>query len=192
MRVHWWQSLQHLWTSMSKSLQTKFVVVIVVVQFTVMGLVTFVVEKRQQAIIMQESQGRAQTLAANLAALSEVYLLSYNFIKLVQLAEKTAAEQDVAYAIIHLHNGQVAASSGHPEKQGSTLTDAISRQALLADQLLVQEITTGTSVGEDTTWPCRSLPREGRASGARCVLVFRSGEPCTKSARPATTSSSLA
>jgi signal transduction histidine kinase len=142
MRVHWWQSLQHLWTSMSKSLRTKFVVVLVVVQFTVMGLVTFVVEKRQQAIIMQESQGRAQTLAANLAALSEVYLLSYNFIKLVQLAEKAAAEQDVAYAIIHLHNGQVAASSGHPEKQGSTLTDAISRQALLAETLLVQKITT--------------------------------------------------
>jgi two-component system NtrC family sensor kinase len=108
-----------------------------------MGLVTFVVEKRQQAIIMQESQGRAQTLAANLAALSEGYLLSYNFIKLVQLAEKAAEEQDVAYAVIHLHNGQVAASSGHPEKQGSTLTDTISRQALLADTLLIQEIITG-------------------------------------------------
>jgi signal transduction histidine kinase len=116
--------------------------VIVVVQFTVMGLVTFVVEKRQQAIIMQESQGRAQTLATNLAALSEGYLLSYNFIKLVQLAEKTAEEQDVAYAVIHLHNGQVAAFSGHPEKQGSTLSDAISRRALFTEKLLIQEITT--------------------------------------------------
>jgi signal transduction histidine kinase len=155
MRVRRLQSLQYLWASMSQSLRTKFVVVIVVFQFTVMGLVTFVVEKRQQAIIMQESQGRAQTLAANLAALSEGYLLSYNFVKLMQLAEKAAEEQDVEYAVIHLHNGQVAASSGHPEKQGSTLNDAISRQALLTDTLLVQEITTadGGGRGYDVSLP---------------------------------------
>lgn len=142
MRVHCLQRLRHLWASMSPSLRTKFVVMIVVVQFTVMGLVTWVVEDRQQRIIMEESQGRARTLATNLAALSEGYLLSYNFIRLVQLVEKAAEENDVAYAIIHLHNGQVAASSGHPEQQGLILTDAVSRQAFSTEKLLIQDITT--------------------------------------------------
>jgi HAMP domain-containing protein len=137
-----WQRLLSLSTLMPTSLGAKFIAVIVVVQVTVMGLVTLVVEKRQRQMIRHESQKRALALASNLAALSEGYLLSYNFSKLEQMAEKAMEEEDVAYAIVHLHNGQVATYSGHPERQGKTLDDPVSQQALRAEESFIQEVTT--------------------------------------------------
>src|SRR5215471_1731339 len=148
-----WQRLLSLSTLMPTSLGAKFIAVIVVVQFTVMGLVTLVVEKRQRQIILHESQKRARTLASNLAALSEGYLLSYNFVKLEQMTEKVAEDEDVAYAIVHLHNGQVATYSGHPERQGKTLDDPVSQQALQAEESCIQEITTVGGRGYDVAIP---------------------------------------
>ena len=142
MRGMLWQRLLSLSTLMPTNLGEKFIAVIVVVQFTVMGLVTLVVEKRQRQMILHESQKRARALASNLAALSEGYLLSYNFIKLEQMAEKATEDEDVAYAIVHLHNGQVATYSGHPERQGKTLDDPVSQQALQAAESFIQDITT--------------------------------------------------
>jgi hypothetical protein len=49
-----------------------------------MVLVTVVIEQRQRETILEESHKRAFSIASNLAALSEGYLLSYNFIKLKQ------------------------------------------------------------------------------------------------------------
>ena len=142
MRSVCWQRLLSLSTLMPTSLGAKFIAVIVVVQVTVMGLVTLVVEKRQRQMILHESQKRALALASNLAALSEGYLLSYNFSKLEQMAEKATEDEDVAYAIVHLHNGQVATYSGHPERQGKTLDDLVSQQALRAEGAFIQDITT--------------------------------------------------
>jgi signal transduction histidine kinase len=128
------------------SLRAKFVTLIVIVQITLMGLVALVIETRQREIILSESQKRAVSLATHLAALSEGYLLSYNFIKLEQTVEKVAAEPDVAYAIVQLYNGKVAAYSGHSEKQGTTLDDPVSRKALQTDKLFIQELST-TALG---------------------------------------------
>jgi PAS domain S-box-containing protein len=141
------QTLLSLGTPFHTSLQAKFIAVIVLIQIVLMGLVTVVIKQQQQEIILEESRKRAFALANNLAALSEGYLLTYNFVKLKQTADKIAAEEDVAYTIVQLHNGQVAAYSGHQSLQGTILEDPISQQAIAAEKPFLQEVTTATLRG---------------------------------------------
>jgi hypothetical protein len=64
------------------SLRAKFIVLIVSLEIVLMGTVTFVVESHQRRAILEQTRLRALSLGASLAALSEGYLLSYNFVKL--------------------------------------------------------------------------------------------------------------
>jgi signal transduction histidine kinase len=125
-----------------RSLRAKFIGVIVMVQIIPMVLVTVVIEQRQRDTILQESRKRSFSLASNLAALSEGDLLSYNFIRLEQTVVQIAAEADVAYALVQLHDGRVAAASGWSVLQGTVLDDPVSQQALKTATPLVQEVTT--------------------------------------------------
>jgi PAS domain S-box-containing protein len=76
-----------------------------------------------------------------LATLSQGALLSYDFIQLEQAAEKVKDEnEEVRYAVAHLHDSTVAAFSGRSDLQGKMLEDRVSQQALEATTPLVQEI----------------------------------------------------
>jgi signal transduction histidine kinase len=106
-----------------------------------MGAVTFVVEGHQRRAILEQTRLRALSLATSLAALSEGYLLSYNFVKLEQTSENvTTSEADVMYTVAHLRDGKIAAFSGRNDLQGRTLDDPVSQRALAADIPLVQRI----------------------------------------------------
>lgn len=131
-----------------KSLRAKFIGVIVLVQVSLMILVTLVIEQRQRETILEESRKRAVSLATNLTALSEGYLLSYNFVKLEQTVEQVASEADVAYAIVQLHDGKVAAYSRHSSQQGKILDDPVSQAAIKAEKLFIQEVSTEEMGGE--------------------------------------------
>ena len=123
------------------SLRAKFIVVIVLLQIAVMGAVAVVMERHQHSAIIEQARLRALSLAMSLAALSEGYLLSYNYIKLEQATEKlTADEPDVMYTVAHLYDGRVAAFSGRDDLQGKTLDDPVSQRALQATEPLVQII----------------------------------------------------
>jgi signal transduction histidine kinase len=123
------------------SLRAKFIVLIVSLDIVLMGAVTFVVEGHQRRAILEQTRLRALSLTAGLAALSEGYLLSYNFVKLEQTSENvTINEADVVYTIAHLGDGKVAAFSGRNDLQGKMLDDPISQHALAADTPLVQHI----------------------------------------------------
>ncbi len=123
------------------SLRVKFIVLIVSLEIVLMGAVTFVVEGHQRRAILEQTRLRALSLGTSLAALSEGYLLSYNFVKLEQASENvTISEADVVYTVTHLRDGKVAAFSGRNELQGKTLDDPVSQQALAADTPLVQHI----------------------------------------------------
>jgi signal transduction histidine kinase len=123
------------------SLRAKFIVLIVSLEIVLMGAVTFVVEGHQRRAILEQTRLRALSLGTSLAALSEGYLLSYNFVKLEQTSENvTSSEADVVYSIAHLRDGKVAAFSGQNNLQGRTLDDSISQQALAADRPLIQHI----------------------------------------------------
>jgi signal transduction histidine kinase len=123
------------------SLRAKFIVLIVSLEIVLMGAVTFVVEGHQRRAILEQTRLRALSLGTNLAALSEGYLLSYNFVKLEQTSENvTISEADVIYAATHLRDGKVAAFSGRHDLQGKTLDDPVSQRAIAAETPLVQHI----------------------------------------------------
>ena len=143
-RQQWLWRLVPLW----QSLRTKFITVIVLLQLIVMTLVTLVIQQRQTTMMLAESRKRAMVLATDLAALSEGYLLSYDFVKLEQMVRQIAAQDDVGYAIVQLHNGQVAGHSRQPEQQGQMLDDAVSQYALHTDVPLLQVVTHTALQGE--------------------------------------------
>ncbi|ETX07632.1 ATP-binding protein [Candidatus Entotheonella palauensis] len=142
-----WPKCRLLFAPLLRSLRAKFIMVIVIVQIAVMGLVIIVVEKRQRETILHASRQHALSIAKGFAAQSEGYLLSYNFVKLEQTANKTAAEESVAYTVVQMDDGTVAAYSGHQEKQGQTLEDPVSQRALHAEKPLIQEVTTAELKG---------------------------------------------
>ncbi|MGH8059272.1 MAG: HAMP domain-containing protein, partial [Candidatus Entotheonellia bacterium] len=122
-------------------LQIKFILVIVPLIIALMGAVTFVVDLRQRGAILEQARLRALSVGKSLAAVSEGYLLSYNFIQLEQAVEKvTADHEDVVYAVAHLRDGRVAAYSDRTDLQGTRLHDPVSQRALQANGPLVQEI----------------------------------------------------
>jgi signal transduction histidine kinase len=128
--------------SIQGNLRAKFVVVIVSLEIVLMGAVSVVVERHQRAAILGQTRLRALSLGSSLAALSEGYLLSYNFAKLEQAVERvTADEEDVSYTIAHLRDGKVAAFSGRNDLQGRWLDDPVSQRAIQAQAPLVQPIT---------------------------------------------------
>src|SRR5919109_4667865 len=123
------------------NLRAKFIVVIVSLQIVLMGAVSVVVERHQRRAILEQTRLRALSLGSSVAALSETYLLSYNFTKLEQAVERvTADEDDINYAIAHLRDGKVAAFSGRNDLQGRLLHDPISQRALQATAPLLQDI----------------------------------------------------
>jgi signal transduction histidine kinase len=124
------------------SLRAKFITVIVSLQIALMGAVTIVMERNQREAIIEQARLRALSLGEGLATLSEGYLLSYNFAKLEQVAERmTSRDPDVIYTVAHLHDGVVAAYSGRDDLQGKILDDPISQRATQATAALVQGIT---------------------------------------------------
>jgi sensor histidine kinase regulating citrate/malate metabolism len=113
------------------------------------------VERRQQATIVRQMEQRGETIATHLAAVSTKSLLTYNFVTLEQDAAQTAQARDVLYTIIHDREGRVAAYSGHSEKQGLVLSDAVSWQATQASTMLIQHVphTQGTAEHYDIAVP---------------------------------------
>lgn len=123
------------------SLRAKFMIIIVALQIAVMGAVTVVMERQQRSAILEGARLRALSIGMSLAALSEGYVLSYNFAKLEQAAAKvTADDVDVRYAVTHLYDGRVAAFSGRDDLQGKRLDDPVSQRAVQAREPLLQDI----------------------------------------------------
>src|SRR5438094_4767979 len=99
-----------------------------------------IVESRQRASIVRQMKKRGETIATYLAAVSTKSLLTYNFVALEQDAEQTAQTRDVLYIIILDRDGRVAAYSGHQEKQGLILPDAVSQEAAQTTATLIQHM----------------------------------------------------
>lgn len=123
------------------SLRAKFILAIASLIIALMGAVTFVVDRHQRQAVLEQARVRAMSLARGLAAVSEGYLLSYNFIQLEQVVENMQSqEEDVEYALAHRRDGRVAVYSGRSDLQGKSLDDPASRRALQATEPVVQEV----------------------------------------------------
>lgn len=133
--------LRHLVQDARRSLRVKFILAIASLMIAMMGAVTFVVDRHQREALLGQARVRAFSLAKGLAAVSEDYLLSYNFVQLEQLVESVRAdEEDVVYAAVHRRDGRVAVFSGRSDLHGATLDDPVSRRAVQATEPVVQEI----------------------------------------------------
>jgi two-component system nitrogen regulation sensor histidine kinase GlnL len=121
------------------SLQTRLTAGTVFVIALTMAVLIGIVEQRQRAAILNEVHRRGEALAKNLSAISSGPLLLRNFAALEQTVTRMARDTDVEYAIILDAEGKVAASSEGSEAVGFVLDDAVSRQAVAARALLVQE-----------------------------------------------------
>jgi PAS domain S-box-containing protein len=131
------RALKHIWGS----LRAKFIVGIVSLVIALMGAVTIIMELHQRRVILEQTQLRALSLGASLAAMSQGSFLRNDFIQLEQAIEKVTNEnEDVIYAVAHLHDGKVAAFSGRSDLQGKMLADLVSQRALEAQKPLVQKI----------------------------------------------------
>jgi two-component system NtrC family sensor kinase len=123
------------------TLRAKFILAIASLIILLMGAVTLIVHRHQQQALLQQARLRAMTLGRGLAAVSEGYLLTYNFIQLEQVMETVRDdEDDVDYVIAHRRDGQVAVFSGRSDLQGRELADPVTRRALEATEPLVQEV----------------------------------------------------
>jgi PAS domain S-box-containing protein len=131
------RALEHIWGS----LRAKFIVVIVSLIMALMGTVTVIMELHQRRVILEQTQLHALRLGASLAAMSQGAFLRYDFIQLEQAIDRVTNEnEDVIYAVAHLHDGKVAAFSGRSDLQGKMLEDLVSQRALEAQKSLVQKI----------------------------------------------------
>jgi PAS domain S-box-containing protein len=109
----------------------------------VLGLVIgllLIIESRQRASIVHQMEKRGAAIATHLAAVSTRSLLTYNFVALEQDVEKVSRDPDILYAIVLDRDGRVAAYSGHDEKQGLVLHDAVSQRAVQALTSLIQYV----------------------------------------------------
>jgi len=123
------------------SLRAKFILAIASLIIALMGSVMFVVDRHQRQALLGQARLRALSLANGLVAVSEGYLLSYNFIQLEQVIEKLVSdEEDVVYAVAHRRDGRVAVYSERSDLQGKNLDDPVSQRAVQATRLLVQDI----------------------------------------------------
>jgi signal transduction histidine kinase len=123
------------------SLRTKFILSIASLIIVLMGAVTFVVDRHQRHALLEQARLRALSSGRGLAAVSEGYLMSYNFIQLEQVVENVRSdEEDVVYALAHRRDGRVAVYNGRSDLQGKNLDDPVSQRALQATGPLVQEI----------------------------------------------------
>jgi PAS domain S-box-containing protein len=122
-----------------RSLQARLLWGTVPVIFLVMVSVLIVVEQRQRAAVVEETQRRGQVLAKDLAAISQNALLLYNFTALEQNVVRLASEDDVDYAMILDADGRVVADSERPERVGQVLTGTVDRRAAATLEPLRQD-----------------------------------------------------
>ncbi len=127
-------------SSLKMPLRYRFVIYFTLLIFFLMIFVILIVEKRERNTLLFEVKKRVEAVAGNLAAVSTMSLVTYNYITLKQNAEKVARDEDVVYVIILDKEGNVAAYSGHDEKQGQRLDDAVSLKAWNSNSTVTQEI----------------------------------------------------
>jgi PAS domain S-box-containing protein len=132
----------------SFGLRQKFLLAFfVLVLGLVLGLL-LIVESRQRASIVRQMEKRGVAIATHLAAVSTRSLLTYNFVTLEQDVEKISRDQDILYAIVLDREGRVAAYSGHDEKLGMILQDAVSQRAAQTPATLIQRVQRHADNGE--------------------------------------------
>jgi sensor histidine kinase regulating citrate/malate metabolism len=97
-----------------------------------------VVEHRMRAIILDEFLKNGLFVAKNLATVNTTHLATYNYVNLEQSVNKLTEENDLAYALVLLFDGEVAAYGGRRDIRQQVMSDEINQKVLKEDGVLVQ------------------------------------------------------
>ena len=119
-------------------LRSKLMVGIIVLLCLLMSATVLVVEHRMRESILDEFLKRGHSVARNLAAVNTNYITTYNYVNIEQSVEKIAEENSLAYAMVLLFDGEVAAYSGNGDIKQEVLRGDINMQALQTGEVLVQ------------------------------------------------------
>ena len=119
-------------------LHSKFIISIITLLCLLMSATILVVEHRMRESILDEFSKRGLSIAKNLAAVNTNYVATYNYVSIEQSVEKITKDNRLAYAMVLLFDGEVAAYSGSGNIRHEVLRDEITGQALKTDKVLVQ------------------------------------------------------
>ncbi|MBW1999835.1 MAG: HD domain-containing protein [Deltaproteobacteria bacterium] len=119
-------------------LRTKFMLSIIVLEIMLMTAVIFVVEHQMQISMLDEFTKRGLSLAKNLAAINTNYLATYNYVNIEQSVERVVSENGLAYAIVLLFDGEVAAYSGPMKMKSSIIRSEMNENAINSNKALTQ------------------------------------------------------
>ena len=111
-------------------LATKFMIGIIILECLLMSATILIVENRMRDSILDEFRKRGLSVAKNLAAINTNYVATYNYVNIAQSIEKIAIENGLAYAMVLLFDGEVAAYSGSSDIRQEILNDDIHHEAL--------------------------------------------------------------
>lgn len=124
--------------SIKVRLRSKFIVGIITLLCLLMSATILVVEHRMRESILDEFLKRGRSVAKNLAAVNTNYVTTYNYVNIEQSVEKIAEENGLAYAMVLLFDGEVAAYSGNGDIKKEVLVGEINKRALQTGKVLVQ------------------------------------------------------
>jgi len=95
--------------------------------------VVLLVDLRLGRVLHRQAEERGLSIARSLAALSQPALAAYDYLDLARAAERAKSDEEGIVDVIILDKeGRVAAYSGHGERQGTILDDALSRRMVSA------------------------------------------------------------
>ena len=132
------KSRWHRGEGIKVSLRTKLMVSIIILELLLMGSTIFIVERHMQEFILDEFTKRGLSLAKNLAAVNTNYLATYNYVNIEQSVARITKDNSLAYAIVLLFDGEVAAYSGSRNIEHRVLGGRINERALASKETLVQ------------------------------------------------------
>ena len=121
-----------------KRLHSKFMIGIILLLCLLMSATILLVEHRMRESILDEFLKRGLSVAKNLAAINTNYVATYNYVNIEQSIEKVTQENGLAYAIVLLFDGEVAAYSGINDLKQEALRHRINGSALNTAEVLVQ------------------------------------------------------
>ncbi|WP_051261268.1 ATP-binding protein [Desulfovibrio inopinatus] len=110
---------------------------------------------QQSRFFEEEARQRGLAIAKSLEAACLEDLLTYNHTALEQKANQAAADDGLAYIIIHNKEGVIAGYSNRPDLSHKTLSDAISQRALTSAVPLFQQTETRNQPVLDVSEPVR-------------------------------------
>ena len=120
-------------------LHSKFMIGTIILLCLLTSATILVVEYRMRESILDEFLKRGLSVAKNVAAVNTNYLATYNYVNIEQSIEKITGDNGLAYAIVLLFDGEIAAYSGESEIKQEVLSHKINKRALInTGEVLVQ------------------------------------------------------